>query len=140
MEVRSAIGSNVSVRELRDELLITLTSLRLDDFSSQIAFFTSAINLASSSVNSSATPQISNSLCSMLIFQIVHFVVHKRLFCTLFDYIITFIIHTPFLEKEFRKQICLYPCYMLDNTHMVERNLKGNPAPPRILSSMPNNT
>jgi len=69
VEVHSAIGNNVSVEELRDEAPIMLTSLGVDNFSSQIASFTAAINLASSSVNSSATLQ--TSTCSTLIFQMI---------------------------------------------------------------------
>lgn len=65
VEVHSAVGNNVSVEELKDEAPMMLTSsLGVDNFSSQIASFTAAINLASSSVNSSATPQ--TSTCSTL--------------------------------------------------------------------------
>jgi hypothetical protein len=73
VEVHSAIGSSVSVKEIRGGLLVMLaSSLGVDNLSSQIASFTAAINLASSSVNSSGTPQILN--CSTLIFQIILFI------------------------------------------------------------------
>lgn len=84
VEVHSAIGSNVSVKEAWAGLLVMLaSSLGVDNLSSQIASFTAAINLASSSVNSSGTPQISN--CSMLIFQTILFI--KLIYCnTMLDY------------------------------------------------------
>lgn len=134
--VHSATGSMVSLGEGGDGELMLTSLLGVDISSSQIAPFTAAISSASSAVNSSTTPQMSNCV-SLLILRTISSlkrnVRHKREAAYRFATSST-LVRTEVETRQIRRshQVCSHPWRTWDNTRTAGKSSRESRALPRI--------